>query len=104
MGHIIPQVIGFFNGIRTDNVKMKLKYDVDWNITEAEKLKLIEAVDKSDFDIVIIIDKIVPDIIIQQKSINELVSRFADNKQIRIYFKEFKVFVNKNNNKMFEIN
>jgi hypothetical protein len=101
--HIIPQIIGFFNAIRTEDVKMKLKYNVDWGINDSEKLMLIESIDKSDFDIVVVIDKMTPEIINQQRSINNLISEFAKNKSIKIYFKEFKVFINNFNEKIYQI-
>lgn len=102
-GHIIPQIIGFFNAIKTDEVKMKLKYDVDWNVTSAEKLMLIESIDKSEFDIIVVIDKMTPGIINQQKSINNLICEFAKNNNIKIYFKEFKVFINSANEKIYQV-
>jgi hypothetical protein len=102
-GHIIPQIIGFFNGIKTEETRMKLKYNIDWGISDSEKLMLIESIDKFEFDIVVVIDKIIPEIINQQKSINNLLSEFAENKNIKIYFKELKVFVNENNEKMYQI-
>lgn len=101
--HIIPQIIGFFNAIRTDDVKMKLKYNIDWGISDSEKLLLVESIDKSDFDIVVVIDKMTPEIINQQRSINNLISEFAKNKNIKIYFKEFKVFINDSNEKMYQV-
>ena len=103
-GHIIPQIIGFFNAIKTDDTKMKLKYNIDWGITDSEKLILIEAIDKSEFDIVVVIDKMTPEIINQQKAINNLLSEFAKNKNIKIYFKEFKVFINDIDEKIYQIN
>jgi hypothetical protein len=103
-GHIIPQIIGFFNAVKTDEVKMKLKYDIDWGVTDSDKLMLIEAIDKCDFDIVVVIDKVIAEMINQQKSISNLVLEFAKNKNIRIYFKELKVFINSKNKKLYQIN
>jgi hypothetical protein len=102
-GHIIPQIIGFFNAIKTDEVKMKLKYDINWGVTDAEKLMLIESIDKSEFDIIVVIDKMIPEIINQQKSINKLVSEFAKNNNIKIYFKELKIFINVSNEKIYQV-
>jgi hypothetical protein len=101
--HIIPQIIGFFNAIKQDDVKMKLKYDVNWGVTDAEKLMLIESIDKSEFDVVVVIDKMTPEIINQQKSINNLISKFAENSNIKIYFKELKIFMNSKNEKIYQI-
>ncbi len=56
MGHIIPQIIDFFNAMKNDDVKMKVKYDIKW--PEDLKLKIIEAIDKENYEIVVIIDKI----------------------------------------------
>lgn len=102
-GHIIPQIIGFFNAIKTDDIKMKLKYSIDWGMQDSEKLMLIEAIDKSEFDIVVVIDKMTAEIINQQRAINRLVLEFARNKNIKIYFKELKVFVNDSNEKIYQI-
>jgi hypothetical protein len=102
-GHIIPQIIGFFNGIKEDVVKTKLKWEVDWGVSNTEKLFLIEAIDKSEFDIVVVIDKITPEIINQQKSISNLVAEFAKNINIKIYFKELKIFENNKSERIYLI-
>ena len=100
-GHIIPQIIDFFNNIKHTDVQMKLKYEIDWGLDEKDKLTIIEAVDKSNFDIVIVIDRITFDISQQKKAISELISHFDGSKNVRIYFKEFKVFTNSKNKKIF---
>jgi hypothetical protein len=102
-GHIIPQIIGFFNAIKTDETKMKLKYNIDWGVSDSEKLMLIESIDKSEFDIVVVIDKMTPEIINQQRPINNLITEFAKNNSIKIYFKELKVFVNNLDEEIYQI-
>jgi len=102
-GHIIPQIIGFFNAIRKDETKMKLKYNIEWGVDDSEKLMLIESIDKSEFDIVVVIDKMTPEILNQQRSINNLITEFAKNNSIKIYFKELKVFVNNLNERIYQI-
>jgi hypothetical protein len=102
-GHIIPQIIGFFNAIITEDTRTKLKYDINWGITDSEKLMLVQSIDKSEFDIVVVIDKMTPEIINQQRSINKLISEFAKSKNINIYFKEFKIFINESNEKIYQI-
>jgi hypothetical protein len=102
-GHIIPQIIGFFNGIKEESVKTKLKWEINWGVNDTEKLMLIESVDKSDFDIVVVIDKITSEIINQQKSISNLVAEFAKNVNIRIYFKELKIYENDKKEKIYQV-
>ena len=102
--HIIPQIIGFFNAIKKEEVRMKLKYEIDWGINDNLKLELIESIDKSDFDIVVVIDKISFEIMDKMESINELVKIFSNNKNMNVFFKELKVYINENNEKIYEVN
>ncbi|MCP3776118.1 hypothetical protein NLX71_22920 [Paenibacillus sp. MZ04-78.2] len=89
-GHIIPQIIEFFNGMNDEKTKMKLKYEVKWK--EEHKLSVIEAIDKASYEIVVVIDQITFDMKKARKDINELLKHFTRNNDIRIYFKQFKVF------------
>ncbi|PYE47226.1 hypothetical protein HUB98_21890 [Paenibacillus barcinonensis] len=89
-GHIIPQIIEFFNGMNDEDTKMKLKYNVEWQ--DNHKLSVIEAIDKAAYEIIVVIDQINFDIKKARKDINELLKYFTRNKEVRIYFKEFKVF------------
>jgi hypothetical protein len=100
-GHIIPQIIEFFNGMNDEKTKMKLKYEVNWK--EEHKLSVIEAIDKSLFEIVVVIDQITFDMKKARKDINELVKHFTRNKEVRIYFKQFKVFTSNTDEKIFQI-
>ena len=99
--HIIPQIIDFFNAIQNDNVKMKLKYEIDWKLSDSERLLMTKAIDMMNFDIVVVIDKITFDIAEQSSAISKLCSHFSGNKKININFKEFKTFVNDDNEKIF---
>lgn len=99
--HIIPQIIDFFNAIQNDNVKMKLKYEIDWKLSDSEQLLMTKAIDMMNFDIVVVIDKITFDIAEQSSAISKLCSHFSGNKKININFKEFKTFVNDDNEKIF---
>lgn len=100
--HIVPQIIEFFNGMKEEKTKHRLKYDVDWK--EQDKLAIIEAIDNQNYDIMVIIDKITFEIKSVQKSISELIKNFVKNKKVDILFKEFNVFINEEQNKIFRIN
>jgi len=107
--HIIPQIIGFFNAFNAiekdgkEGIKNKLKHSIEWGMDDSKKLKLIESIDKSEFDIVVVIDNMTPEILNQQRSINKLISEFAKNKSMKVYFKELKVFINNSGEKIYQI-
>lgn len=100
-GHIIPQIIEFFNGMNDEQTKMNLKYKVDWN--DSHKLSIIEAIDKASYEIVVVIDRLTFDIKKAKRDINELVKHFVRNKDIKIHFKEFKVFVSDEGEKLYQV-
>lgn len=100
-GHIIPQIIDFFNALKDDTVKTKLKYDVEWNLSPSDQVSMIKAIDKMNFDIVVVIDKITFDISEQKKAISQLCAHFNGNADININFKEFKTFQNESGKKVY---
>ena len=99
-GHIIPQITGFFNAMKDEQTRHKLKYDIDW---KEHKLNIIEALDKSDYDIIVVIDRITFEIKETKKNISELIKNFAKHKKNEIVFKEFNVFIDENQNKIFRV-
>ncbi|QSO49187.1 hypothetical protein [Alicyclobacillus mengziensis] len=102
-GHIIPQIIEFFNGMRDDQTKQALKYDVEWNADD--KLSIIEAIDKEQYEIVVVIDALTFDAKKARKDINELIKHFVRNKSISIHFREFKMFSSdKDQRRLFVVN
>lgn len=100
-GHIIPQIIDFFNALKEDSVKTKLKYEIDWKLSPSEQVQMIKAIDKMQFDIVVVIDKITFDISKQKQAISELCGHFNGNADININFKEFKTFQNESGKKVY---
>lgn len=100
-GHIIPQIIDFFNALKDETVKTKLKYEIDWNLSSSEQVNMIKAIDKMNFDIVVVIDKITFDIAEQRRAISQLCEHFNGNADINIYFKEFKIFQNEEGKKVY---
>ena len=101
-GHIIPQIIEFFNGMQDNNTKMALKYDVDWN--PDDKMAIIESIDKELFEIVVVIDSLTFDAKKARKDINELIKNFVRNKSISVHFREFKVFSSESGQRLYMVN
>ncbi|MCG8570528.1 MAG: hypothetical protein MJB14_10350 [Spirochaetes bacterium] len=100
-GHIIPQIIDFFTAMLDDKIKMNLKYNVKWN--DNHKLPIIEAIDRQKFDIMVIIDKINFEIKKARRDINQLIGHFVQNQEIKIYFKEYRVYINDSAEKVYFI-
>lgn len=100
-GHIIPQIIEFFNGMNDEETRMNLKYKIDWD--DNHKLPIIEAIDKNNYEIMIVIDRIDFNIKKAKKDINELLKHFVKNKNIEIIFKEFKVFISSEEQKIYQV-
>ncbi len=100
-GHIIPQIIEFFNGMNNEETKFNLKYKVEW--ADNHKLPIIEAIDKNNYEIMVVIDRIDFNIKKAKQDINELLKHFVKNKNIEILFKEFKVFTSPNGQKIYQV-
>jgi 3-hydroxymyristoyl/3-hydroxydecanoyl-(acyl carrier protein) dehydratase len=102
--HIIPQLSGFFIGIKQEETRNNLKYKLDW---AENKLKVITAIDNFKFDIIVVIDRITFDIKEESKRINKYMQNFnQDNKiknKTKILFKEFRVFVSENGDKIYHV-
>jgi len=100
-GHIVPQIIDFFNGMKDEKTKRALKYNIEWE--KGDELSIIKTIDEENYDIVVVIDRITFKIEEVQNNISELIKNFVKNKDINIIFREFNVFVDKNQNKIFRI-
>lgn len=100
-GHIVPQIIDFFNGMKDEKTKQNLKYEVSWE--KDHKLPIIESIDRGNYDIIVIIDRITFKIEDVQRNIRELLKHFVENTNVDIIFKEFNVFIDENKNKIFRI-
>lgn len=84
-----------------EKVRHKLKYEIEWE--EKHKLPVIEAIDNGNYDIAVVIDKITFQIDEVSKNISELVKHLVQNKRTKIIFKEFNVFIDEDQNKIFRL-
>lgn len=97
--HIVPQIIDFFNEMKEERNKNTLKYDVLWN--KSHKIKIYEAIDRGNYDIAVVIDKIEFETKKVLYNIRELTRRFNGGNGVHIYFKEFKTYSNERNEKVY---
>lgn len=100
-GHIVPQIIDFFNGMKDEKTKQSLKYEIEWK--KDDQLEIIKAIDKESYDIVVVIDRITFKIEDVQKNISELIKHFVKNKDVNIIFREFNVFIDKDKGRIFRV-
>lgn len=100
-GHIIPQIIEFFNAVRDEKTKESLKYRVPWE--KEHELEIIKAIDNSSYDIVVVMDRINFKIEDIQRNISELAKHFVRGKDIEIVFREFNVFIDEDGKKIFRV-
>lgn len=98
--HIIPQLNGFFIGLKDEKTRNNLKYKLDWGENE---LNAIKAIDKSKFDIIVVIDRITFNIREESKRINRYVKGFNKGSKTKILFKEFRVFVSENEHEIYHV-
>lgn len=104
-GHIVPQIIEFFNAMRESDTKEKLKYDVKWEekVVKDDVIEIMKCIDKSIFDVVVVIDRIGFKIEDTEKNISELARHFVGDKDIKIVFREFNVFIDDKGKKIFRV-
>lgn len=104
-GHIVPQIIEFFNSMRDSETKERLKYDIEWekHIPKEKVLDIRECIDKSLYDVVVIIDRIGFETEQAERNISELAKHFVGDKNIEIVFREFNVFVDEKGTKIFRV-
>lgn len=98
--HIIPQLTGFFIGLKDEETRKKLKYKVQWGENE---LKVIKAIDNFKFDIIVVIDRITFNIREESKRINRYMEQFNKGSKTKIIFKEFRVFVSENGDEVYHV-
>lgn len=95
--HIVPQIIDFFIEMKEEKNRNAIKYEVAWN--QRHKLKIFEAIDKGNYDIVVVMDKIEFETKKVINNIAQLVKMFNSNNS-SIIFKEFKTYINVESDKI----
>lgn len=98
--HIIPQLNGFFIGLKEEETRNNLKYKIDWGDNE---LNAIKAIDKFNFDIIVVIDRITFNIREESKRINRYMQGFNKHNKTKILFKEFRVFVSQDGHEIYHV-
>jgi light-regulated signal transduction histidine kinase (bacteriophytochrome) len=98
----VPQIIDFFNGMKEENTKMKLKYEIEWK--SEDKPHITKAIDYSQYDVLVVIDTADFNVAQASKNISKLLSKLVGEKyDPQISFKEVSVYQNKNGKKAYRI-
>ncbi|TQR19931.1 hypothetical protein [Psychrobacillus vulpis] len=99
-GHIIPQISGFLIELNNEEVRNKLKYNVNWGEYE---LQIIKAIDNYKFDIIVVIDRITFNIREEERRINKYMQQIKSGSNSKIFFKEFRVFLSEDNHMVYHV-
>jgi hypothetical protein len=91
--------------MRDSDTKEKLKYDVKWEdkLSKEDVIEIMKCIDKSIYDVVVVIDRIGFKIEETEKNISELARHFVGDKDIKIVFREFNVFIDDKGKKIFRV-
>ena len=100
--HIVPQIIGFFNGMKEESTKLKLKHNITW--APDEKLAIIEAIDYHQYDVLVVIDAADFNVLHESRNISNILRSLVGEKyNPAILFKEVGVYENKEGKRVFRV-